>query len=247
MNTCNGFIYLHRKMKDWEWYSDNNIRGVFIHLVLFANHENNNWQGTEIQRGQIVVGRNELSKTLGISQQSIRTTIKKLKSTNEITTKSTNKYTIITIIKYDDYQNNRVKLTNKTTSKLTNEQPTTNQQLTTNNKDNKDNNINKEQLLATDVAVKEPDEVNLLLGEFKKDINPTINFGNTTQRKSCMDLIKQFGYEKVLNTLNYYRTIQTDKYAPTITTPLQLKEKMGQLIAFYNKSKSPQKGDMTII
>ncbi|MEK7630121.1 MAG: hypothetical protein AAB432_01935 [Patescibacteria group bacterium] len=29
----NGFIVLHRKMKDWQWYSDNNVRGLFTHLL----------------------------------------------------------------------------------------------------------------------------------------------------------------------------------------------------------------------
>jgi hypothetical protein len=65
----------------------------------------------------------------------------KLKSTNEITSKSTNKYTIITVVKWEEYQLLCEKSTNKSTSKLTNDQQTTNKQLTT---DNKYNNINKE-------------------------------------------------------------------------------------------------------
>ena len=80
-----------------------------------------------------------------------------------------------------------------------------------------------------------------------KGINPTINFGNKTQRKAAADLVKQFGLEKVMATIDYYKTIRGDKFSPVITTPYQLKEKMGQLIAYYNKSQTPQKGGMTII
>lgn len=86
------------------------------------------------------------------------------------------------------------------------------------------------------IADKSASNINLLLNEFK-DINPTINFGNKTQRKVCEELIKQFGLEKTLNTIAYYKTIKDEKFSPVITTPYQLKEKMGQLIAFYNKSK----------
>jgi hypothetical protein len=71
-----------------------------------------------------------------------------------------------------------------------------------------------------------------------KEINPTINFGNKTQRGAAADLIKQFGLEKTLNTIAYYKTIKDEKFSPVITTPYQLKEKMGQLIAFYNKNNS---------
>ena len=58
--------------------------------------------------------------------QNVRTSINKLKSTGELTSKSTNKYTLVTLTNYGFYQDDDKQLTNKLTSKLTNEQQTTN-------------------------------------------------------------------------------------------------------------------------
>lgn len=139
----NGWIKLHRKFLKWEWLDKPKMVSLFIHLLLLANHETGKWHGQEIKRGQLITGRKKLSKLTGIKQGSIRECIKTLKSTNEITTNSTNKYTIITIVKYSDYQDDERKPTNKTTNTFDNNQPTTNQQTATNNKNNKNKN-NKE-------------------------------------------------------------------------------------------------------
>jgi len=123
------FIKLHRELLDWEWFRDSKMVHLFLILLLKANHEDNNWRGIKIKRGQLVTGLHSLSSQSGISTQSIRTCIKRLKSTNELTIQSTNKYSIITICNYNKYQE---KLTSNSTGKLTNEQQTTNNQSTTN-------------------------------------------------------------------------------------------------------------------
>ena len=100
----NGWIKLHRKFLTWEWYQNSHMVHLFIHLLLNANHEPCRWQGIEVQRGQLVTGRKKLSDQTGISEQSVRTCLNYLKSTNEIASKSTNKFSIITICNYDSYQ-----------------------------------------------------------------------------------------------------------------------------------------------
>lgn len=127
----NGWIKLHKKFLEWGWYKEPFMVQLFIHLLLLANFEDKEWKGINIKRGQVITGRYSLSENTGISAQSIRTCLKKLKSTSEITIKSTNKYSIITIVKYNDYQNNEIKSTSKSTSKSTNDQPAINQQSTT--------------------------------------------------------------------------------------------------------------------
>lgn len=135
-----GYISLYKKITEWEWYKDADTCRLFIHLLLKANYKDRNWKGVLIKRGQHLTTRKTLHEELNISEQSIRTSIKRLKLTNEITTKSTNLYTLITITRYDDYQSSTVEETDKLTNKTTNEEPTTNQRLTTPNKDNKYNN-----------------------------------------------------------------------------------------------------------
>lgn len=98
------FVKIHRKITDWEWYTDANTYRLFTHLLYKANYKTNRWMGIDILPGQLVMGRKELARQLKLSEQEIRTSISKLKSTSEITIKSTNKYSIVTICKWEDYQ-----------------------------------------------------------------------------------------------------------------------------------------------
>ena len=136
-----GWIKIHRKLITWEWYNDSKMVHLFLHLLLSANHLDGKWQGVSVKRGQLITGRIKLSAVTGISEQSIRTCLSKLESTKELTIKTTNKNSLITLLNYDSYQI-KESANQQSTSKLTNNQPTTNQQLTTNNNDkNKKNEI----------------------------------------------------------------------------------------------------------
>lgn len=81
-------------------------------------------------------------------------------------------------------------------------------------------------------------DIQELFDVFYKSINPTINFGNKTSRKSAQDLIKQFGKEMTIKMAQYACKIHGQKFAPTISTPYQLKEKLSALKAYAQKQKS---------
>lgn len=118
----NGYIKLDRKILKWGWYDDANTFRLFVHLLLTANYVDSEYRGRVIKRGQLAVGRNQLSNQLNISVQAVRTALNHLISTNEITIETNPQGSIITIKNYDKYQ--------KPTNKSTDNQPTTNQQLT---------------------------------------------------------------------------------------------------------------------
>lgn len=101
----NGWVKIHRRILQWEWYGDTNTFRVFIHLLLSANHKKKRWKGIIIQRGQLVTSVAKLSVKLNLSSKQIRTAIKHLKETNEVATKATNKYTLITLLNYSKFQN----------------------------------------------------------------------------------------------------------------------------------------------
>lgn len=147
------WVKLFRKFGEWGWYSDPVVKSVFLHFFLYANHKPNNWQGVEVNRGQLIIGLSKCAKTLGISLQSLRTAITKLKSTGEITHKSTNKFTLITVVNYDSYQACDFESTHESTHTLTNEQQTNNKRTTTNKNDNNDKNEKKEDR-ATTIKIK---------------------------------------------------------------------------------------------
>lgn len=136
MNKVNGYVLFHRQIVDWEWYTDVNTKALFIHLVVTANFKDTRFLGKKIRRGQIVTSLPKLSEETGLSIQNVRTAIKHLISTGEITDESKRGYRIITVVKYDDYQ--------IPTDKLTDDQQTTNRQLTDDQQhQNKGNNVNK--------------------------------------------------------------------------------------------------------
>jgi len=99
-----GWIKLHRQFLEWEWYDDINVKTLFMHFLLKANYEAKKYRGYDILPGQVVVGVNALSKQTGLSVSQVRTAIDKLQMTNEIAIKPTNKFSIITITCWNEYQ-----------------------------------------------------------------------------------------------------------------------------------------------
>ena len=82
----------------------------------------------------------------GLTEQQIRTSLAKLQQNGEITVESTNKFSIVTISKYDFYQ-----FRENDNQQITNNQPTNNQQITTNknvkNDKNEKNNTGDDEIL----------------------------------------------------------------------------------------------------
>lgn len=122
-----GYIPLYRQILDWGWYLDTNTKVLFIHLLLKANINPGEWLGISIHPGQLITGRQKLSAETGLTEREIRTSLKKLEKTGEIEIKTTNKFSIITICKWGDYQIKNYMSDQQTTSK----RPASDQQTTT--------------------------------------------------------------------------------------------------------------------
>lgn len=99
-----GFIKLHKQLTRWEWYKDSNTMRVFIHCLLSANFRDSKVSGTNVLRGQLLAGREVLADELGLSISNVRTSLKKLQSTGELSITSNRRGTIITVNNYDSYQ-----------------------------------------------------------------------------------------------------------------------------------------------
>ncbi len=74
--------------------------------------------------------------------------------------------------------------------------------------------------------------------EIFQEINPVINYGHRGYRKDAKFMIDKFGIDKALNTARLAVQIQGQQFAPTITTPTQLRHKLGDLIAYYKKNET---------
>ena len=100
----NGWVKLHRSLLQWEWWDEPNVARLFIYCLLKANPADRRWKGQIIERGSFITSRSHLAVGTGLSEQQVRSALAHLQSTGEITSKTTNKNTKITICNYDKYQ-----------------------------------------------------------------------------------------------------------------------------------------------
>ena len=101
-----GFVKIYRKITNWDWYDDPNTFRLFVHCILKANYKEKEWHGITIPVGSFVTSYAKLAKELKLTPDKIRLAMKKLKTTKNITVKSTTQYTVITVISYQKYQIN---------------------------------------------------------------------------------------------------------------------------------------------
>lgn len=132
-----GWVKLFRKFKEWEWYRDSNTKDLFIEIILTANFENKKWQGQIIHRGELVTSIEKIGNEIGLTRQQTRTSLNKLKSTNEITIQSNKHFTLIKVNKYNEYQ--------ESTNQITIKEPSDNHPITT-TKEYKNKRINNTNL-----------------------------------------------------------------------------------------------------
>lgn len=176
-----GFIKIHRSLLEWEWYQDINTKTVFIHLLLTANYEDKNWKGNKICRGQKVTSYQNLANELNMSIQNVRTAIKHLISTGEITSSQQAKYSLITIKNYDKFQ--------EVTSNLTDNQQSANKELTSNQQAT-NNNGRK-----------------IRNKESKKDKNNNMDFSNLINEFTQNTELKNVIYDFIQHRVNIKKSL----------------------------------------
>lgn len=141
MQELNGYIKLYRKLIRWGWYQDSVVKSLFLHCLLMASFKDFDWRGRNLKAGQFITSRKRLAEELGFSEMQIRTALKKLESTKEITIETTNRFTIITVMNWGLYQSDEDLNNQDLNQQITNKQPTDNQQIT-NKQPHRKNNKN---------------------------------------------------------------------------------------------------------
>ena len=104
MNTDNSWIKLPRMFMNWQWYQNTNMVHLYLYLLLNANIENKLYFGISIQRGECLVSLSTLSRDTGISRDSVKRYLKKLKDTKDISYKKLSKGRIIVLLDFDKFQ-----------------------------------------------------------------------------------------------------------------------------------------------
>lgn len=100
-----GYVKLYRSVLDCEWYSNLNMRVMFIHLLMTASWEDYIYtDGREIKRGQCRTTMPKLRAECGLTDKQSRNAMERLKKAGVVAVERFHKYSIITILNYDEYQ-----------------------------------------------------------------------------------------------------------------------------------------------
>jgi len=127
-----GYIKLWRKSLDNGWIKNHKVWVFWSWCLLKASHKEFDAvvgrQTIHLMPGQFIFGLRVAAEESGLTVQEIRTALAFLKSSQNLTIITTNKFSVITIVNWltyqgDDQQNNtqdNKQLTNKSTNKSTN-------------------------------------------------------------------------------------------------------------------------------
>jgi hypothetical protein len=126
-----GYIKVWRKALDAGWLKNHNLWVFWTYCLMKATHKEFDaivgCQSVHLNPGEFVFGLNKASEDTNLSVRSIRTLLAFLQTTQNLTIKTTNKFSIISITNWDTYQ-----ITEEENDKL-NDKPLTNNRQTTDN------------------------------------------------------------------------------------------------------------------
>lgn len=100
-----GFIKIDRQILEWRYHDCYYAFTIWMHILLLANWTDGYFKGNRIKRGELVTSINNLMLVTGIkSDNTIRKWLKVFESEDMISLKTTNKYTHVSIVNYDKFQ-----------------------------------------------------------------------------------------------------------------------------------------------
>lgn len=107
-----GFALLHRKIMDVPFYKDPEAAHLWVHLILKAKHAPEvvltDIGEKLVNRGELLSGRNSLASETGLKPDRVQYLLRKFQKLGMVSWISHGKFSVFSIVKYDDYQSNYV-------------------------------------------------------------------------------------------------------------------------------------------
>lgn len=126
-----GWIKLHRSLIDWEWFDDKNALNLLIYLLISVNYEDKKWRGIVVKSGSMILSWETLSIACKLTVRQCRTAMDKLEQSGEVTRKATNKWQVVTLVKWDKLQGDSEEVDKQQVKPMTNKRQTNDRQMTT--------------------------------------------------------------------------------------------------------------------
>lgn len=142
-----GYIKLWRKIFDTGLQREHSTFIVWVWLLCNVTRKPLSYiargEMIHLEPGEIVIGRKRIAEELSMGEQSVRTALKNLRNWENVTIRSTNRYSILKVINWDVYQEEERTTNQQSNQELTKSQPRANQELTTKQEVKKDKNVKK--------------------------------------------------------------------------------------------------------
>ena len=121
-----GYIKLHRQCLDNGMLKNHKLWVFWSWCLMKASYQDHKqmvgFQEVHLKAGQFIFGRKAAAQDLNMSEQSIRTCKNRLQTVGNLTSKSTNKFTVITVVNWHTYQQQN----NSNNQQVTSKQPASN-------------------------------------------------------------------------------------------------------------------------
>lgn len=125
-----GYVKLWRKTLDSGLLQNGPAWQLFGYLLLRATHKPYRTivggVVCELAPGEVVFGRSKAAADLGLGEQQIRTALNLLKKMKIATSRSTNKFTVVSLVNWHNYQDEQVAANQQTNQPVTSTQPAVN-------------------------------------------------------------------------------------------------------------------------
>lgn len=99
-----GWIKLHRKMREWQHYQRPSVRLVFEELLFCANTKAGWFHGIKVKRGETMASVSTIEEYTGFSRKTVIKALAMLEESGEIRREKCGNYTKTIICKFDHYQ-----------------------------------------------------------------------------------------------------------------------------------------------
>ena len=93
----NGFAKFPREIVEREWFGDNATLTVYVFLLCGAVFSDIEYAGRTLRKGQYITSNRQLSEKCQLGIQQVKTALKHLKATRDITVEPGTKFSIITV------------------------------------------------------------------------------------------------------------------------------------------------------
>lgn len=244
-----GYIKLHRKVWNSAIYSDPNMLKLWVHCLMKATHaEHDQLIGNNVIKlnpGQFVTGRNALSDEYNkgalpakkVKPLSLWRWMQTLEKMQMLNIKTTNKYSVISIVNWCEYQQNEQQMNNKRT---------TNEQQMITNKNGKTGDNEKKEPSSPKFSTSDTVNAQLLFNKMQVN-NPDIKQPNLDKWSNDFRLIREIDKrndEQIKYLINW--TQNDDFWKSNILSPSKLRKQWDQLVVKIKTEKEKNHKPQTV-